>query len=256
MKDLSIHFVFTSVVFVKIKLMILIRLLSLIIDDHLNSTSRLTPPVRVLPTNWCQLAYAEADEGDYRTPFKFFRTSSFMEVVMEKVFDNEKDAAATLGISVLSLRLMLAAGCPYGDFEKYQTVVHSLAAVGEAFGVSERTAATWRKKGMPDSPESGYPLVTIAQWRRKVGLDNEDLLPDRGATGDLARARIPYYRYQMLEAGRRAALDIMDFYRQMDRNDEDLVKFAYAASLAKHFEDLRLSDEDIESTLKECWKLV
>ena len=43
-------------------------------------------------------------------------------------------------------------------------IVSSLAEVGRHFGVSERTAAGWRAKGMPGEP-GAYDIDRIEQWR-------------------------------------------------------------------------------------------
>ncbi|HEY1064751.1 MAG TPA: hypothetical protein VGE52_01515 [Pirellulales bacterium] len=58
-------------------------------------------------------------------------------------------------------------------------IVHSLAAVGVEFDVSERTVASWKAKGMPHEG-SVYDLDEIAEWREAYYAEAAD------ETGDMA----------------------------------------------------------------------
>ena len=140
--------------------------------------------------------------------------------------------------------------------------VGSLAEVGKFFGVSERSAASWRAKGMPGQP-GNYPLTKILNWRRQQPdgevwfTGNPKLIP-RPATGDLCRAIYKVFRSEIPQAAARAREDFLRvvFTDDVPAEDREVIEFGFDCAMQKHFADLRLSNEEIEQRLIETWFLV
>ena len=68
-----------------------------------------------------------------------------------------------------------------------------------------------------------------------------------------------YYRVEIMDAGRRVvgeSVNLFEKYGQGEVLSTDTVELIVAAAVAKHFEQLFLSDEEIEQTLEQCWAFV
>ena len=170
-------------------------------------------------------------------------------------------AAADGGLSVMALRAIFAATgapCPID----YGPTVGSLAQVGIHFGVSERTVANWKARGMPGEP-GHYNLPRIQQWRRQQNdpepwhfTGNPKLTP-RQASGDLVRGLLRSLRVHLKESAHHA---LSDFLTALDGDGFDevreLVEFAFQTTMIRHFEQYSLTDEEIERFLEECWEFV
>lgn len=178
----------------------------------------------------------------------------------------EAAAAAAFGATLLVYRLAVAAGIIPPDMAPNERhvgeVASSLAAVGVAFDVAERTAANWASRGMPKTADGKYPLAAIRRWRLEQSDAPEWLergnvsLPKAQASGDLARAILRVYRVDLLDAGQRARADFMAALADVDRSDDEAVELLFAGVMSRHFEGLRLSDAKIEQLLVEAWDLV
>ena len=70
--------------------------------------------------------------------------------------------ADQLGVSVLALKILCGMGCP-GPYD-YSPVATSEEEAGQLLGVSGRTIAVWKKRGMPWS-EGRYVIDDIENWR-------------------------------------------------------------------------------------------
>lgn len=101
-----------------------------------------------------------------------------------------QQAADKLGVHPFSLELLTAFGVP-GTPPIYGDVVATLAEVATAYGVSERTVASWRARGMPG--ESGcFSLNHIERWRNRELTDAPRRFPERAVSNDMVRAVFDY----------------------------------------------------------------
>jgi hypothetical protein len=100
------------------------------------------------------------------------------------------EAAEMLGIHEFSVDVLAAFGVP-GTPPLYGEIVETLADVAKAYGVSERTVAGWRARGMPG--ESGcFSLNHIERWRKAELQDAPRRFPERAISDDLVRAVFDY----------------------------------------------------------------
>lgn len=101
-----------------------------------------------------------------------------------------KQAADMLGIHPFSLDILQAFGVP-GTPPLYGEIVETLAEVATAYGISERTVASWRARGMPG--ESGcFSLNHIERWRNSELKDAPRRFPERAVSNDMLRAYADY----------------------------------------------------------------
>ena len=161
----------------------------------------------------------------------------------------ETRVAGELGISPITLRLWQALGCPVGHWLAYQTRVNSLSDVGTAFGVSERTAATWRSKGMPGSREDGYPIQAIRDWR--AGNNKRE---SENHVARFVDAIFRFFRTEIIESGVAAHEDIASCLD--GRDDAEELSELFAAAMIRRFERLRLTDEDIARVMQDCREFI
>lgn len=104
--------------------------------------------------------------------------------------DAMQQAAHKLGIHPFSLDLLAAFGVP-GTPPLYGEILSTLAEVGTAYGVSERTVASWRARGMPG--ESGcFSLNHVERWRNRELKDAPRRFPERAVSNDMVRAVFDY----------------------------------------------------------------
>ena len=140
--------------------------------------------------------------------------------------------------------------------------VDSLAEVAKFFSVSERTAASWRAKGMPGQP-GNYPLTKILNWRRQqpdgeAWFTGNPKLKPRPATGDLCRAIYKVFRSEIPQAAARAKEEFICavFTDDLPEDDRKAIEFGFDCATEKHFSAMCLTDEEIERRLAESWHIV
>lgn len=112
------------------------------------------------------------------------------EAELDKTTSATKRAADEIGIQEFSLDVLTAFGVP-GTPPIYGQIVETLAEVAKVYGVSERTVASWRSRGMPG--ESGcFSINHIERWRRVELQDAPRLRREQAISSDLVRAAFDY----------------------------------------------------------------
>lgn len=172
-----------------------------------------------------------------------------------------RELAAALNVTELGARLHSAAGVP-GTPALYDEPLPTLAAVGRAFGVSERSVQTWLASGAPG--ESGaYSASQIGFWRRSrpdggVRAGGRPL-PVRNATGELFRGACRYFNGEIKRRSMAAADEFAEFCRaktSLDAKQIQLITAAFECAIVKHMEPVLMDEPTIEAALVECWRLV
>ena len=134
---------------------------------------------------------------------------------------------------------------------EYGPIVETVAALARWFGISERTAHSWKAAGMPCNHDGTYSITAVLHWRHNRpnpeqwhATGNRQLAP-REATGDLVRAIYRVLRSHIVVATANVLDDIA--------GDDAELRDKLLKSLATHFKAWALTDEEIEQTLIECW---
>lgn len=118
------------------------------------------------------------------------RAQAESEAELDETTNAAKRAADAIGIHEFSLDVLAAFGVP-GTPPIYGQIVETLAEVAKVYGVSERTVASWRSRGMPG--ESGcFSINHIERWRRVELQDAPRLRPEQAISSDLVRAVFDY----------------------------------------------------------------
>lgn len=169
---------------------------------------------------------------------------------MESTMLSDSEAAEHIGVSVNVLRLWAAcgmAGAPWDYSPRFKTV----AELARWFGISERTAHSWKVAGMPVESDGTYSQLAVLNWRRQRpkpepwhATGNRALSP-KPATGDLVRAIYRTQRTHLLEAMIAIAVEM---FPKEDKHQAKLIEL-----LAKHLRQFMLDDADIEQLLIEAW---
>lgn len=175
---------------------------------------------------------------------------------MKKRIVSESEAAEQIGVSVRSLRLMAACGMA-GAPRDYSPTFPTVAELARWFGVSERTAHTWKAAGMPMNPDGTYSQQAVLDWRRNRpnpepwhATGNRELSP-RPATGDLVRAIYRTQRVHLGEAIMNAIDDALPSNGKNSKRREELFNI-----LGNHLAECVPTDEEVEQTLIECWNFI
>lgn len=176
------------------------------------------------------------------------------------ISSDESAAAAQLGVSVRSARVLAAGAGTRWDWRDYGgPYVDSYVKLAQEFALSERTIARWKASGMPIETDGRYNVSSIREWARRKGLipSTSADLPTQTARGDLARAIFKMLRVDL----RHAVIESLEEVKGLviggvDAGHLALVVHACRCSLAKQLQPFCLADHEIEEVVQECWAAV
>jgi hypothetical protein len=171
------------------------------------------------------------------------------------------EVAEQLGISLLAVKVLGAAGCP--GLEQFAPSAANQADVARYFDVRRSTVSDWAYRGMPTEPDGTYNLVKVRQWRLSQPNPPESMtkgnssIANQQATAEIVRALFRVLRVEIAIASQ-AIVDgfIEQCFPDADQGEADRIGDSLVSLLVDKLKPLCLTECDVEHLISDCARLV
>ena len=171
------------------------------------------------------------------------------------------EVAEQLGISLLAVKVLGAAGCP--GLEQFAPSAANQADVARYFDVRRSTVSDWAYRGMPTEPDGTYNLVKVRQWRLSQPNPPESMtkgnssIANQQATAEIVRALFRVLRVEIAIASQ-AIVDgfTEQCFPDADQGEADRIGDSLVSLLVDKLKPLCLTECDVEQLISDCARLV